>query len=89
MAFRQYTQCVDIANFDRTNPYVQAALVGLYVTLTPAGFTAFLAIQHAASVRCLWLLLEIYAMAFIDGSSVFPPRTIRPIAQAITSPSDC
>jgi hypothetical protein len=67
MAFNQYTQCVDIKYFDRTSPYVQATLLGLYVTLTPAGFAAFLVIAGAAKPRCLWLLLEIYAMAWIVG----------------------
>ena len=33
--FRQYTNCVDIKDFDPTNPFVQAALLGLYVTLPP------------------------------------------------------
>jgi hypothetical protein len=31
--YRQYTQCVDISNFNPANPVTQAALVGLYVTL--------------------------------------------------------
>ena len=34
--YRQYTQCVDISNFNPANPYTQAALVGLYVTLPAA-----------------------------------------------------
>jgi hypothetical protein len=67
MAFRQYTQCVDIAYFDKRSPYVQATLLGFYVTLTPAGFAALLAIAGAAAPRCLWLLLEIYVMAWIVG----------------------
>jgi hypothetical protein len=67
MAFRQYTQCVDIANFDPANPYTQAALLGLYITLPVAGFTALLAIAGAASPFCLLLLAEVYGIAGVVG----------------------
>jgi hypothetical protein len=67
MAFRQYTQCVDIENFDPTNPKVQAAKLGLYVTLPPGVFTALLAIAGVGNPLCLLWLIEVWAIAFIVG----------------------
>jgi hypothetical protein len=67
MAFRQYTQCVDINNFDPTSPWVQAAQLGLYVTLAPGAFTALLVIAGAASPLSLIFLAEIYLIAAIVG----------------------
>lgn len=43
--YRQYTQCTDISNFNPQNPYVQAALIGLYVTLPVAVIPVLLALQ--------------------------------------------
>jgi len=67
MAFRQYTQCVNIEDFDPTNPYLQAARLGLYVTLTPGLFTAVLAIAGVGSGWCLLLLAEVYVLASLVG----------------------
>jgi hypothetical protein len=65
-AYRQYTQCVDISNFNPANPYSQAALVGLYVTLPMAVLSALMALA-GLSPWCLLLLIEIYAIAGIIG----------------------
>ena len=65
-AYRQYTQCVDISNFNPANPYVQAALTGLYVTLPVGVFTALMALA-GFSPWCLLLLAEIYVIAGIIG----------------------
>src|SRR5262249_60076341 len=67
MSYRQYTQCVDIQYFDPRNPYVQAALLGLYVTLPVAAFAAFLAIVGVGSPWCLLLLGEVYVIAGVIG----------------------
>ena len=71
MAYRQYTQCVDIENFDPATlgngKYVQAALLGLKVTLAPGAFTALLAIAGVASGWCLLLLIEVWAIASVVG----------------------
>jgi hypothetical protein len=67
MSYRQYTQCIDIANFNNSDPRVQAALLGLYITLTPAAFSALLVIAGAASPLCLIILAEIYLIASIVG----------------------
>jgi hypothetical protein len=68
MSFRQYTQCVDIENFDPTDPRVQATKLGLYVSLPPAVFTALLlAFGGIGSGWCYFLLLEVWAIAFIVG----------------------
>ena len=64
--YRQYTQCVDISNFNPQNPYIQAALVGLYVTLPIGVFHALLALA-GFNPWCLFLLAEIYLIAGIIG----------------------
>lgn len=64
--YRQYTQCVDISNFDPRNPFVQAALLGLYVTL-PTAVIPVLMVLAGGSPWCLVLLAEIYAIAGIIG----------------------
>jgi hypothetical protein len=67
--FRQYTQCVDIADFNPANPWGQAALVGLYVTL-PVGVVPFLialAATGGLDVLCLLLVAEIFAIASVIG----------------------
>jgi hypothetical protein len=64
--FRQYTNCVDIKDFDPTNPFVQAALLGLYVTLPPAAFLALIT-AAGGNPLCLLLLAEIYLIAGIAG----------------------
>jgi hypothetical protein len=67
VAFRQYTQCVDIQNFDPGNPLAGAALLGLYVTLAPGLFTALLIIAGVASWTCLLILAEVYLCATVVG----------------------
>jgi hypothetical protein len=67
MSFRQYTQCVDVANFDPRNPYVIAALLGLYVTLPVGVLPALLAIAGVGSPWCLLLLAEVYLIAGVIG----------------------
>jgi hypothetical protein len=71
MAYRQYTQCVDIENFDPATlgngKYTQAALQGLKITLPAGVFTALLAIAGAASGWCLLLLIEVWAIASVVG----------------------
>jgi hypothetical protein len=64
--FRQYTNCVDIANFDPRNPFGQAALIGLYVTL-PAAVVPLLMVLAGGNPLCLLLLAEIYLIAGIIG----------------------
>ena len=64
--FRQYTNCVDIKDFDPTNPFVQAALLGLYVTLPPGVFLALIT-AAGGNPLCLLLLAEIYLIAGIAG----------------------
>jgi hypothetical protein len=64
--YRQYTQCVDISNFNPMNPYAQAALVGLYVTL-PAAVIPVLMALGGGNPLCLLLLAEIYVIAGIIG----------------------
>src|SRR5579862_5265935 len=44
-----------------------AALLGLYITLTPAAFSALLIIAGAANKLCLIILAEIYLIAGIVG----------------------
>jgi hypothetical protein len=64
--FRQYTNCVDIKDFDPTNPFVQAALLCLYVTLPIAAFMAVITFA-GGNPLCLLLLAEIYLIAGIAG----------------------
>jgi hypothetical protein len=69
MAFKQYTQCVDIQLFDPRNPQTQAALLGLYITLPPGAFATLLAIAGVGSPWCLLLLAEVYVIAAVLGYS--------------------
>lgn len=69
MAFKQYTQCVDIQLFDPTDPRIQAALLGLYITLPPGAFATLLAIAKVGSPWCLLLLAELYLIATVLGYS--------------------
>lgn len=73
MTYRQYTQCVDIDNFDMSTlgngKYTQAALLGLEVTLAPGVFTALLVIAGVGSPWCLLLLAEVWAIASVVGFS--------------------
>ena len=69
MSYRQYTKCIDIAYFDPADPVNNALLLGLYITITPAAFTALLVAVGASSPWCLALLLEIYPIAAILGYS--------------------
>jgi hypothetical protein len=64
--YRQYTQCVDISNWNPQNPYTQAALVGLYVTL-PAAVIPVLMVLGGGNPFCLLLLLEVFAIAGVIG----------------------
>jgi len=64
--YRQYTQCVDISNFNPQNPFTQAALVGLGVTLPVAVIPVLMAIG-GASPWCLLLLAEVYLIAGVIG----------------------
>lgn len=64
--YRQYTQCVDISNFNPANPFAQAALVGLYVTL-PAAVIPVLMVLGGGNPFCLLLLLEIFGIAGVIG----------------------
>jgi hypothetical protein len=64
--YRQYTQCVDISNWNPQNPFVQAALVGLYVTL-PAAVIPVLMVLGGGNPFCLLLLAEIFAIAGVIG----------------------
>jgi len=65
--FRQYTQCVDISNFDPRNPYVIAAWLGLYVTLPIGVLPALMAIGGIGNPLCLLLLAEVYFIAGVVG----------------------
>jgi hypothetical protein len=67
MAFKQYTECVDIQLFDPGNPLIGAALLGLYITLPPGTFAALLAVAKVGSPWCLLLLAEVYVIAGILG----------------------
>ena len=67
MSYRQYTECVDISNFDPGNPITNALLLGLYITITPAAFAALLTAVGASSPWCLFIFLEIYPAATILG----------------------
>ena len=67
MAFKQYTQCVDIQLFDPENPLIRAALIGLYITLPPGAFAALLAIAKVGSPWCLRFLVEVYVIAGVVG----------------------
>ena len=67
MSYRQYTECVDISNFDPGNPITNALLLGLYITITPAAFAALLTAVGASSPWCLLIFLEIYPAATILG----------------------
>jgi hypothetical protein len=71
MAYRQYTQCVDIQYFDPAylgnGKYWQSILLGLKITLPVGVLPALLAIAGAANPWCLLLLLEVWAMAFLVG----------------------
>jgi hypothetical protein len=67
MAVRQYTQCVDVENFDPGNPLTGALLLGLYMTLPPGAFAALLAIAGVGSPWCLLFLAEVYASATVVG----------------------
>src|SRR5262249_61108835 len=71
MAYRQYTQCVSIDQFDRAwlgnGKYTQAALLGLKITLPAGVFTALLAIAGVASGWCLLLLVWVWAVASLVG----------------------
>jgi len=67
MAFKQYTQCVDIQLFDPENPLIRAALIGLYITLPPGAFAALLAIAKVGSPWCLLFLVEVYVIAGVVG----------------------
>src|SRR5450432_2166552 len=69
MAFRQYTQCVDIENFDPGNPLTGAVLLGLYVTLPVSVLPILLAINSVGSPWCLLLLGEVYVSAAALGYS--------------------
>ena len=64
--YRQYTQCCDISDFNPANPYVQAALIGLYVTL-PAAVVPVLMVLGGGSPWCLGFLAEIYIIAGVIG----------------------
>ena len=64
--YRQYTQCVDIGDFNPANPYTQAALIGLYVTL-PAAVIPVLMVLGGGNPWCLALLAEIFLIAGIIG----------------------
>jgi hypothetical protein len=74
MAYRQYTQCVSIDQFDRAwlgnGKYTQAALLGLKVTLPVGVFTTVLAIAGVATASSWYialLLAEVWAMASLVG----------------------
>ena len=69
MAFRQYTQCVDIENFDPGNPLTGAVLLGLYVTLPVSVLPILLALNGVGSPWCLLLLAEVYVAAAALGYS--------------------
>src|SRR5262249_5304491 len=64
--FRQYTHCVDIKDFNPMNPFAQAALIGLYVTL-PASVIPVLMTLGGGNPICLAILLEIFGIAGIIG----------------------
>jgi hypothetical protein len=64
--YRQYTQCVDISNFNPQNPYTQAALIGLYVTL-PSAVIPVLMVIAGGNPWCLAILAEIYVIAAVIG----------------------
>jgi hypothetical protein len=64
--YRQYTQCVDISDFDPANPITQALLIGLYVTL-PVAVVPVLMVLAGGSPLCLALLAEIYLIAGVIG----------------------
>jgi hypothetical protein len=66
MAYNQYTKCVDIQDFDPRNPYVQAAWLGLYITLPVAIVAALQAIAYSMPL-CLPYLAEVYVIAGIFG----------------------
>ena len=66
MAFNQYTQCVDIANFSPRPGPQQAILVGLYATL-PAAVVAALIAASGGAGPCLLYLLWIFAVAATIG----------------------
>jgi hypothetical protein len=67
MSYRQYTQCIDISLYNPQNPYAQAALLGLYISLAPGAFVGFLILLGAASPWCLLIVAEIYLIAAIVG----------------------
>jgi hypothetical protein len=64
MAAKQFTQCVDIKDFDPRDPVVQVALEALGLTL-PAGLAAVLIAAVAGNPRCLWLLAMLYVVSFV------------------------
>jgi hypothetical protein len=71
MAYRQYTQCVDIENFDPAylgnGKYWQSIWLGLKVTVPTGILPALLALAGAASGWCLLLLFEVWAAASLVG----------------------
>src|SRR5579859_4167641 len=67
MPYNQWTQCVDVQNFDRRSGAVQALWLGLYVVLAPGLFTGLLIAGGAASPLCLILLGFVYVDAAAVG----------------------
>src|SRR6185436_1400218 len=74
MAYRQYTECVEIENFTHLadgiwNGIIQAAVIGLYVTIGAAAAVALLAeaVAVAAEPLCLIILAAVYVTAAIVG----------------------
>jgi hypothetical protein len=64
--FRQYTQCTDISNFNPADQRIQAALIGLYVTL-PVAVIPLLMVLGGGNPICLALLVEVYLIAGVIG----------------------
>jgi hypothetical protein len=65
MAAKQFTQCVDIKDFDPRDPVVQAALQALGLTL-PAGLFAAVMIAAAhGNPWCLTLLAWLYVVSLV------------------------